>query len=95
MKVDYSYIEGDYAATPFSNANTVTASNKGSGKYKATHTVALATTGGGMPLIKLLLQHRCSTYKCLDGGPVNLDIRTFFTGADTTDFSSVTDFFDQ
>jgi len=28
----------------------------------------------------------------LDGGPVNLDIRTFFTGADTTDFSSVTDF---
>ncbi|MEK7177549.1 MAG: hypothetical protein AAB705_01840, partial [Patescibacteria group bacterium] len=92
VKVDYSYIEGDYAATPFSNANTVTATNNGSGKYTATHTVALATSGGGMPLIKVTSTADSSTYKCLDGGPVNLDIRTFFTGADTTDFSSVTDF---
>lgn len=92
VQVDYSYIEGDYSATPFSNANTETAVSQGNGKYKATHTVALATMGGGMPLIKVTSTASSSTYKCLDGGPVNLDIRTFFSGSETTNFSSVTDF---
>ncbi len=92
VEVDYSYIEGDYTATLFSNANTETAVSQGNGKYKATHTVTLATMGGGMPLIKVTSTASSSTYKCLDGGPVNLDIRTFFSGSGTTDFSSVTDF---
>lgn len=92
VNVDYSYIEGDYSATPFANANTETAVSQGNGVYKATHTVAITTEGGGMPLIKVTSTANSSTYKCLDGGPVNLDIRTFFTGSDTTDFSSVTDF---
>jgi len=86
VTVDYSLFEGHAIGT---DMGVITP--QGAGKFKATYTIANASLGGGMPIITAT-RSSSSTGYCLPGGPINLDIRTFFTGSQTTDFSSVTDF---
>lgn len=93
VTVDYSFIEGQYQNDPFSDpAYVETAASQGNGVYKATHTLSYDQEGGGMPIVKIDDGGGNPTYGCLTPGPVNLDIRNFFTGSDTTDFTSVSDF---
>ncbi len=86
VTVDYSIIEGHAIGT-----DVVAAVSQGGGKFKATRVIANTALGGGMPIVTAT-RSSSSTGYCPPAGPVNLDIRTFFTGSQTTDFSSVTDF---
>lgn len=86
VTVDYSLLEGNPVGT-----NTVVATSQGGGKFKATYTISNTSMGGGMPIVSATRSSSTTRY-CLPAGPVNLDIRTFFTGSDTTNFSIVSDF---
>lgn len=86
VTVDYSIFEGNPIGT-----NVEIAVSQGGGKFKATHTIANTALGGGIPIISVT-RSGSTTGFCLPGGPVNLDIRTFFSGSETTNFASVSDF---
>lgn len=86
VTVDYSLYEGNSIGT-----NVETAVSQGGGKFKATHTIQNTSMGGGMPIISAT-RSSSTTGFCLSGGPVNLDIRTFINGSETTNFATVTDF---
>ncbi|MCL4364587.1 fibronectin type III domain-containing protein [Patescibacteria group bacterium] len=86
VTVDYSILEGNSIGT-----NVVSAVSQGNGVYKATYVITNSHQGGGMPIISVT-DGSSTTKTCLDPGPVNLDIRSFFTGSATTDFTTVSDF---
>ncbi len=86
VTVDYSILEGNSVGT-----NVVTATSQGAGKFKATYTITNTSMGGGMPIVSAT-RSGSTTRQCLSPGPVNLDIRTFFSGSDTTNFGAVSDF---
>lgn len=89
VTVDYSSLEGQNLGT-----TVETAAHQGNGVYTATLTGNLQNTtpdSGGMAMITVSAGGGDDTRTCLSG-PVNLDIRNFLTGSDTTDFTSVSDF---
>ncbi|MDA1169160.1 MAG: hypothetical protein O3A36_02375 [bacterium] len=82
---DYSILEGNQIGT-----NSVAATDNGDGTYTISHTLANTAMGGGFALIQVT-SGGSTTSTCLDG-PINMDIRSHFTGADTTIFSQVSNF---
>lgn len=86
VTVDYSLIENQQQGT-----TVVTATNTGNGVYTASHTLSSTSQGGGPIVVTVNNGGSDNTTSCLMG-MTNLDIRPFFTGSNTTDMSSVTDF---
>lgn len=97
VTADFSIVEGNQPGT-----NVVAATDNGDGTYTANYTLVRTTMGGGLVIVSAT-NGGGTTTACSASGPANLDIRTatppgstdskpLFTGADTTDFSKVTDF---
>ncbi|GIW62696.1 MAG: hypothetical protein KatS3mg090_0522 [Patescibacteria group bacterium] len=88
VKADYSLVEtNQFPTNPFDNSYTVSATYIGNGKYKATHKVTYNQEGDGLVIIRVKnTTTGAITYGCSQPEPVNLDIRNFFTGSDTTNF---------